>query len=210
MPDIPIPFGVRVEMIYLFGATRCQNVYHVTKGAAATSGDLTSLWTVFRDWEQNTARNFKSTNTALVLISLTATDGPGAPFYELAPNPNIFGSVAGTNVPSYTTIAIKHTSGKQGRSYRGRTYWIGLTTSLLATQDAISTANATALAGYFNTLRTNLATAGWQFCVASRYSGVNASGKAIPRASGILTPITASSCESYVDTQRHRKLPHQV
>lgn len=199
-----------VEMIYTMAGQRMQNVYHVTKGVPASSADLVALWTIFKDWENLSAKGTRASACVLVLITLTALDSAGAPFYEAGVVPNIAGAGAGMPMPSVASVTIKHTTGLAGRSFRGRSYWIGLLAAWQANADTIQQGIANTLAGYYNTLRTNLATAGWQFSVASKYSGVDANGRAIPRVTGILTPITGSTCEVGIDTQRHRKAPYQV
>lgn len=213
MPSIYTPKGVKVEMVYTLQGQRCENVYYVTNGAVATLANLQSLWTIFRDWEQNTARLDRSVHVQCVLIALTALDGPGAPYYENAVNPTIGGGINVASAPAFVSVAIKHTTGKAGRSFRGRSYWIGLITDWILGVQNIPAASANSLAGRYNTLRASLLAAGWQFCICSQYSGVqvvNGYRKAIPRASGILTPVTASTCETGIDTNRHRKIPYQV
>jgi hypothetical protein len=205
---IPVPNSVRVEMIYTLNSERVQNVYRVTNGSPATLANLQALWTLFRDWENVTAKGWRNGFASLVLISLTAEDGPGAPFYEAAVSPAIQGTQPLFAIPSLLTVCIKHITGMQGRSFRGRSYWVGLANSVPGNYNEITTSYANALAGVYTTLRTNLASAGWTFSVASLYSGVeNLPGRkrAIPRAAGILTPIIASSCEIFIDTNRHRK-----
>lgn len=210
---IPIPNGVMVELIYLIGTNRVENVYHVTRGTPATLAELQALWGTFRTWEDGTAKASRGGQASLIHIVCTALDSANAPIYEAAVIPPIVGSIVSTAMPDVVSVAIKHTSGQQGRSQRGRTYWIGLTQASIAGGGFILQAAATAFQGVYNTLRTQLAIAGWQFCVASKYSGVsviNGYRRPIPRDVGILTPITASSCETSIDTQRHRKAPHQI
>ena len=213
MSSIPIPFGVKCELIYLCGTQRVENVYYVTRGAIPTGAQLIALWTLLRDWENVTAKVQRSSQTQLVLIALTTTDGPGGPVYEAPVSPVIPGSNASGQFSCILSVAVKHTTGLAGRSYRGRSYWIGIPTNALANQESVSTTFANAIAACYTTLRTSLAAAGWTFCVASQYSGVaivDGRRRAIPRAAGFLTPITASSAEVGLDTQRHSKAPYQV
>ena len=210
MASIWVPNGVKVEMIYLLNVTRMENVYWVTNGGPATSGNLTSLWTLFRDWEQNTARAQRPTAVSLQLITITAMDSAGAPFYEAAVSPAIAGSLGQVSLPAVMSLACKHTTGLTGRSYRGRTYWIGLTRDDQENPDNIKATRRDGIQAALNTLRTNLATAGWAFSVASLYSGVDSNGRAVPRAAGVLTPVTATTVELGYDTQRHRKAPPVV
>lgn len=213
MSSIPIPNGVRVEMIYLNASQRMENVYHVTKGSPATLANLQTLWTYFRDWDGATIKAHRALACSLVLIKLTATDGPGAPVYEAAVSPAVAGTLAGVALPNTSSIAVKHTTGKQGRSYRGRTYVCGLSAGSLQNSDTILATHAANFVAWFTTMRTGLAAIGWTFCIASLYSGVvivNGKRRAVPRNEGILTAVTGSSMELGIDTQRHRKMPYQV
>lgn len=211
MPTPPTANGVRVELIFQMGVHRMENVYHVTRGTPATLAQLTALWTTFRNWHDSWGRTLQHTSCQLVLISITALDGPGAPFHEAQVSPALVGLQVAAPMPTYVSFAVKHSTGKQGRSYRGRTYVCGLANSWGALPDGTTPANAATIANVWNTLRTAyLVPAGWTFSVLSLYSGVDDDGKAIPRAAGILTPVTGSSCEVNYDTQRHRKAPFVV
>jgi hypothetical protein len=200
-------------MIYQTPSGRCENVYKVSSGAPATLANLQALWTVFRDWENATARAGRSNSIQLVLITLTANDNAGAPYYEAAVLPVIGGTVVVVPLPMVNSVAIKFTTGQQGRSKRGRSYWIGLTVNHTVNFETLTVAWASNLVGYYNTLRASLVTAGFPLQINSLYSGVtvvNGYRRAVPRAAGVLTPVTSVSCEVGLDTQRHRKLPYQV
>lgn len=210
MASIPVPNGVKIEMVYQLLSTRMENVYWATKGTPATAADLLALWTIMRDWETNSARTQRGNQVTLQLISLTAMDGPGSPFYEAAPTPPITGTVAQTMLPAVTSVAIKHSTGLAGRSYRGRTYLIGMTIGMQQNADLLQPSTQASLVTIYTALRTTLLAGGWTFCVASLYSGVDSGGRAIPRAAGVLTPVISSSVELGLDTQRHRKAPYIV
>lgn len=213
MPFIPIPNGVSVEMIYTMGTQRFENVYTVTKGTPATLADLNALVTLMRNWEQVTARLQRTNQVFLVQVDATALDAPGAPAVTVPVLPSIGGSQNNGITAGFITVAVKHTSGLSGRSFRGRSYWIGLGATDITFNDLLSQARVDAIAATYNTLRTNLLAAGWTFCIASKYSGVtivDGRRRAVPRAVGILTPVAASTAERGIDTNRHRKLPYQV
>lgn len=212
MSTILVPNGVMVEMIYTQGAQRLENVYWVTNGGVPTAANLLALWTLFKDWENTSGRTQRMTPITLVLISLTSRHAIGAPVYEAAPSPLIVGQQPAAVSSPFNTLAVRHTTGLAGRSYRGRTYHIGMAQSWPDTDGLVTLAVAAAVAATYNQLRTNLAAAGWVLSVASLYSGVTTvSGyrRAIPRAAGFLTPIINSTCERGVDTRRSRKVPQQ-
>lgn len=212
MPTILVPYGITCEMIYTQGSQRLENVYWVTKGTVPIAADLTALWTLFRDWENTSGKTQRMSPVSCVLISLASRHAVGAPVYEAAVSPVIAGSQPAAVAPPFNTMAVRHSTGLSGRSYRGRTYHIGMAQVWNDGDGLVTAVVANAIAACYNLLRTNLATAGWTLCVASLYSGVemvNGYRRGIPRAAGILTPILTSTCERGIDTRRSRKIPQQ-
>lgn len=207
------PNGIRAELIYIANGQRLENVYHFTKGSPATGADLEALRAILVNWENVNAKTQRAANYSLVLVELTALDNASAPFLSSATGLPIVGTFAGAALPAFVTVAIKHSTGKSGRSFRGRTYWLGLGQGHLLNNDTVIPASAAALAAGYNTLRSNAAAGGFTFVVNSMYSGVVIVGgrrRAIPRAAGVMTAITQSTCEIGVDTNRHRKLPYTI
>lgn len=210
MSFIPVAGGCKVELVYVVGLQRVENVYWIKKtgGGNFTAADLDTVSGVFYAWENLVARLRRHTGTHCDIFRATAMHSPGAPFVEYVMNLN--GSLAGTNIPTVATVAVKHGTGLSGRSFRGRSYWIGLATGQVASVDTITATAQVDLIFAYNDLRTRLLAAGYVFCVCSLYSGVtivNGRRRAIPRAAGILTPVVASTCGIGIDTQRHRKAP---
>lgn len=213
MAFIPIPTGIQVEMIYTWQNQRMQNVYCVSKGTPATTGDVAQVFALFESWERNVAKNRRHGLVACTQCDVTALDAIGAPVKSGIFFPTINGALGTNPLPAFVSLAVKHTTGLSGRSFKGRTYHIGLTTGQAPLGDQISQADADSTATIYNTLRTTLLASGYTFMVASRYSGVtivNGYRRAVPRAVGIMTPVVQSVAERYLDTQRHRKLPFQT
>lgn len=214
MAAIPVPNGISVEMIYTHSSQRVENVYWLRPVVIPSTPDLVAIATAFRDWEQATARLQRVNAVSLVLIVAADRSAVGMPIYELPVSPVITGSIApGTYMSPMVTLAVRHGTGLAGRSFRGRTYHIGLHTTLANADGTLPLATAASVAGIYNTLRANLLTAGYVLCVCSMYSGVqvvNGYRRPIERDAGILTPILLSSAENTLDTNRHRKLPQSV
>jgi hypothetical protein len=208
MSTIPVPNGIIAEMIYTYSGTIMENVYWFQKTGPHTLSDLTTLAGQLRLWEQNTARTHRSATGCLTRIVCTSRHTLGAPTYEEPVDPNICGAIGAVGFPPHQTLACRHTTGLAGRSFRGRTYWISGNYTTQTSDGQVGATYASNVAAVYQTLRTQLAAAGFVFSVASLYSGVeyiNGRRRGIPRASGILTPITATSVDRGIDTQRHRK-----
>lgn len=207
MSTIYSPNTVMVEMIHLHGSNRVENVYHVQMPNAPTAGDLTAIFNVFDNWERNTARLHRINLTSWVAYSLTSIHAAGQPFLAGSVLPAaVGGALNGQGYPS-VTVAIKFATGLSGRSYRGRAYWIGLPVNEVDTNGLIVASRVTAIIAAYNTLKAALTTAGYTLVVCSKYSGVDYSTgrrKAIPRATGLNTPVTSITADNYVDSQRRR------
>lgn len=206
MASVPTPNGISATMVYTYNSQRICNVFHFTRPAPATLANLVSLGGILQSWDSASNKGLRHSSCSLVLISLKALDSAGSPFYDHVVSPAIAGTSTGTAMPSYCTVAVKHTTGLGGRSYRGRTYLCGLATGIVSAPDNIVPASAASVNTIYSTMRANTLAGGFTFCVASFYSGVDGSGRAIQRATGVMTPVTASECGIGLDTQRHRKI----
>jgi hypothetical protein len=109
----------------------------------------------------------------------------------------ITGTNSNAGCSNNVTLAVKWQTGYAGRSYRGRTYFIGLTENNV-TGDTVAGAYASGLQGAFEQLMSDLDGAGFGMGVLSRYHN-NA-----PRTAGVLTPITSVSVDTVIDSQRRR------
>lgn len=199
MPFVPIPNTVQVETVFTWDGQYCENVYHCQRDLGYDVSDMNNLLDVFRTWWDT---HLKPIVPAVVSLSnLIATDqasqtGPRTEDQTGLP-------IAGTNnaaaLPNNVTVAVRWTTEQRGRSYRGRTYHIGLTENHVTANALISTVQTSLITAY-NQLIVDVTTAGWVLVVASRFSN-NA-----PRVTGLATPITAATLDPTVDSQR-RRLP---
>lgn len=216
MPTILTPSVVMCELIFTHYATRIENVYHVKVPAGApTVADLNAIRAVFTDWHSPASgtglRQIQSTICGLAMQRLTSLHSIGAPVVEHVPSPVLFGTVAGNYEP-HRTLCVKWSTGLGGRAYRGRTYHCGLPYGVGA-DGLIAPATIATMQTVYASLITKLATAGYTLCVVSKYQGVqmvNGYRRGIPRSQGVATPIVSVSIERGIDTQRHRKFPHNV
>lgn len=204
---IPTPRGVQVALQYLAGTLEAYNIFNVRCPAAATSADLTAIATVFEAWWRNEWKPAHSNLVNAARMTLTALDGPGAPYLLYTPPaPVIAGTMGNPLYPPQVTVAVALRTGLSGRSYRGRVYTPFLSQTVALTNGLMTAANNTIIYNAYLALVTRLNTAGYPLCVLSLYSGVDGAGKKIARAAGILTPVTTIAVGLRADTQR-RRLP---
>lgn len=203
---IPTTNGIKVTMVYTLLGQRVCNVYHFTNGHAVTLAELQALATIMQTWENGQGKNLRSLGSFWVGCYTKGLDAPGSPVWDLIPVTFLAGTTGGGALASFVTLAVRHTTGLSGRSYRGRSYVCGLSTGSTATADTVTAGFANLCTTVYTNLRTSALTGGFTFVVNSLYSGVDGSGKAIPRSNGKMTPIIASEGGIYLDTQRHRKV----
>jgi hypothetical protein len=124
------------------------------------------------------------------------------------------GLVAGPSIAAGLSKAITHRTGLAGKSFRGRTFMCGVDAAHVPIPesgkiDASYCANAViAFTTLIARVAAELATA--QLVVLSRYGGAPpVAGHSVPRATGVMTPITAFGyADLNVDFQRRRAPGH--
>lgn len=208
MPFIPAENTARIELVYSQGGQIVENVYHVEFGFVPAPTDLEDMATVFKDWWNTNLQPYVANTVSLNVIKardLTTDSGSAIEYTTGLP---ILGASAVQPLPNGSTLAIKWTTGLAGRSFRGRTYHIGLVTSELADPNHISTGFQTTLANAYQALISAVEGTGNNLVVASFYHGVDTAGKPIPRSTAVLTIIDNAVVNTTIDSQR-RRLPER-
>jgi len=199
MPFVPIPNTALVELRMTQGEQLIENTFHVEKEGILTVSDLQDIGATFVDWFDNHRNLVIGTVTLreVAVRDLTTASSLGIIYATGLP---LVGLLAGSAMPNSTTIAVKWGTGLSGRSFRGRTYHIGLAESQVS-NNSIETATVTGLLASYNLLLTSINGSGYTMVVASRVAN------GVPRTTGGTTPIlSASFADITVDSQR-RRLP---
>lgn len=197
MPFVPIPNTARVELRYTQDGQQMANVFHVEKSATLTVTDLQAIGTIFVDWYETLLPLVSNSVTLreISLIDQSAASSIGIIWNTGLP---LIGGSASAAMPNGTSIAIKWGTGLTGRSFRGRTFHIGLGEAEITANTLQSTFASNLLAAY-NALLTGFEETAYTLVVASRYTN-NA-----PRVTGVTTPIlTAALADLTLDRQWKR------
>lgn len=197
MAFIPVPNVASVEMIFEQAGQRLENVYHVKKSSPFDEVGLSGAAQLFADWWDEELKPQVAGNVSLVLIVAKALDSETAPAVEFTTGLPLTGP--GTNIPNpgNVTVAIRWTTGLRGRSFRGRTYHIGLTQGAIVA-NSLATENQALLLGAYQTLLSSLSLSTMSLVVVSKYANH------VARTTGIATDITAASLDGSLDSQRRR------
>jgi hypothetical protein len=91
-----------------------------------TAGDLTALKDLYLAWENDLGNNDRSNEISLINVYIRDLTVQNGIILDFPVTPAIVGARASPVLPMHSTLAVKHTTGIAGRSYRGRTYFIGL------------------------------------------------------------------------------------
>lgn len=203
MTFVPTLDGVRICMRFSQEGQQVCNVYHVIDEDAATPARLMAIAEVFKDWWDTNVRPATSNTVSLQAVEAKDISAEFGVAVENTTGLPLAGAVVG-QLPNSVTLAVKHITGFMGRSFRGRTYHIGLAPASLEPTDAnfVTPAVQAQISGFYNTLRTELFTFGVNLAVLSLVEGGN------PRLAGLLTPIISSAANRAIDNQR-RRLPER-
>jgi len=199
MPFQPVPQTIRVEPVYTYDGQYCTNITHYKYEVPVDEAELAlfaAAW--INEWVTNikVAQPTNVTLNALKVTDLSSEFAPGIEFVGALPQN---GSLTGVGLPNNVTVAVRLMTALRGRSFRGRSYHIGVRNTDTAL-NLITTTFATLLTTGYNAQRQISTTQAYQQVVVSRYQG------GALRAEGVATPVTGVQVDRTIDSQR-RRLP---
>lgn len=164
----PVPSTAKVAVITSNGISTFVNTFHFRNPNQWGLSDLESLLQVVAaSWVNDFMTSISS---AIVFLrtegrGLRAQTDVAAEF--VLPTP-VSGSRPGDPLPSNVSFAVTHLTGFSGRSYRGRTFFAGLSESDVS-GDLLSVGRADAFKNALGSLLNLTALAGWTMVVVSRF-----------------------------------------
>ena len=202
MAFVPVPNGAQVEMRYSYLGERVENVFwvYVPGSASPDVADLEAIAGIFHDWWDGHIKTIQSANATLREIYVTDQSSSAGSAFTFSTGLPADGANTQEPLPGNVSLTVSLRSSLRGRSFRGRSYIIGLTENQVS-GNLLTTAAANAWLAAYDELVNALNTGPYILAVCSRVSG------GAPRAAGVLTPIIdAVLVDTYVDSQR-RRLP---
>lgn len=201
LPYVPFVNVAQVDMIYGLGENTSENVFNVLGGAPWTITTLTNLISAFAGWEADVGSLLRSHQFGLEKIVATdLTTQTSSSVVSTAGLP-INGQVIANAYPENVTFAVKANTNLRGRSYRGRTYWIGLWEDIIVVDQISPTTAANIVAALNNLLTLMTPVNAGQMVVASRQNN------GVRRTTGVATPITHYSYVDLTSDSQRRRLP---
>lgn len=201
MAFTPVPNTCEIVPQFLWDGQRCANVHHVEFDAPPTVGDMTVLGQNYIGWWQTFIQTaFAPTTLSLTSVIVRDLTSANAPAVEVPADPPIVGTIA-NSLPNNVTLAVKWITALRGRSFRGRTFHVGLAEGHII--------NNVLTGAFVNSLQNaydELAAALTDTLTGAAMVVVSKIGNGVPRNPGITTEIVAAVLDVVVDSQR-RRLP---
>jgi len=202
MPFVPFPTTCQVELVFVLGSQICENVFHVKQDTDWDAAGLNSVAGTIRDWWIASVRTHVNEFMRLTKVKARGLASSSDAGIEIAVSTGNAGTNTSQPMPNNAALAVKWSTGLTGRSYRGRTYHMGLSASdvYTTTGSLINTSFQATITAAYAALLTAVNIGDQSLVVASRMAD------SMPRTEGVSTPIIACSVEGTIDSQR-RRLP---
>lgn len=200
MPFVPFNNTIRLDVIFVQDGQRVENVHHFIVDETPDVATAASLCEAYKTWWVNNLRSSIPTNVSLVEIIGTIMENENDPVVSYTTGLPVAGTSGGHAMPNSVTVAVKLNTAYRGRSYRGRTYYIGLVEEQIDDNKINNTFAATLKGWYEDLMALSVDVGPAVLGVASKYSH-----KAL-RQTGVITPVTSVTVDQYIDSQR-RRLP---
>lgn len=197
MPFQPVPQGIQVLANYRQAGQELQSQFYFDRNATVEEEDVEGAAQVVLDWLANSWADVAS--NAVTIASVIATDMSveGGVQRTLVPIGTLTGALSSPALPTGSTITASWRTGLSGRSFRGRTYHVGLTEAQVQNNEVTPTERLALFEAYAQLITDSIAF-GSRLSVCSRVSG------GVLRPNAILTTINAVIVEAYIDSQRRR------
>lgn len=201
MPFQPAPDIAQVTVFQRLDGQNVENVFHFhSDSGPITAISIEDLATGVGDYwglnmlPQQTAQLLMHHVTALDLSSAAGVVGSSR-------SGTGFGGQSNDFLPNNVAVCMSLRTGLSGRSFRGRSYFAGLTEQQVTGNDVEPDALAAIEAAYTGMLGSGTLATGWSLCILSRVTA------GAPRLEGVSTLVTSALVlDSTVDSQR-RRLP---
>jgi hypothetical protein len=203
MAFVPVANTAKVALLFTQYGQHLVNTLWFKKASPITSADLTTLCTALNSWviaEMLPNQGSTVTYNGSEAVDMTTAGGTGVLVPVTSGNT---GGIAGGGLPTNVTASVKFLTGLTGRSHRGRNYFIGLTNSGISGDELLS-GSVTNILGIYDALGSYLVSTAFDQVIASLYSGVDSTGKPIPRAAGVTTVVVSYAMDIALDAMRRR------
>jgi hypothetical protein len=200
MAFVPFEDTIKLEGVFSWGGQICENVHYFKVDATPDVALCEELAAEYIQWWNQWMMSVVSTGAALTKVKCTIMEAENSPGIEYSTGLPSVGADASPSMPNNVTIAVRWVTALRGRSYRGRTYHIGLTENSVVHNGLLPAALTQLLNGYTELIGLTTSVGPAALCVASRVSN------GVERTAGLMTPVDSVVIDGTIDSQR-RRLP---
>lgn len=197
MPFQPVANAAQCLINYRQAGQALQSQLYFLTNESEASNVLTSIAQMVADWLTNSWAPVATTAAEVVSLIVTDVNEEGGDQITFTPIGALTGDIVSPPMPTGTTITASWRTGQAGRSYRGRTYHVGLTEQQVVA-NAVDSGSRTALQSAYAQLIIDANVNDTPLVVASRVSG------GVPRVVGVATKVLTVVVDEYIDSQRRR------
>lgn len=200
MPSVPTPNVAEIEIRTTLDGQPIENTLYAEFVGTITGAILDALAVAVEDWFATNLIPWLSDH--LVMREVYVHDMSAGSGLQATSNTHsgTTGAITTVAMPGQVAWVVKFLTGLAGRSFRGRNYVGGLSSTYCA-GDFITAGFAAGIVGAYQMLLTGggILPTDWQWVVVSRQSG------GVPRVTGLTTPVNnVGFTDLIVDTQRNR------
>lgn len=175
------------------------NRHYFATASVPTLEDLTDIADGYMDFAIEGYKAVMESNWSLTGVVVRAMNVEAGLEYNQPTLLPVNGDLGSGRLPNQVTYTVTWLTGLVGRSYRGRTYAVGVSAAAVATgQKRLTDASQAGLQSVWEGLRSSMETAGHAMQVVSLYED------GLPRVEGVTTPIVSTRVNFPLATQRRR------
>lgn len=206
MPFVPVANVAEVELRMRLAGQSIENTLYFQFASGPSPAELSALGGDILDWWVASYGGLVTSNVQLIEVNctdLTSATGPQV----ATPATDTFGTGGTSTLSNNVALCVSFRTANRGRSFRGRNYISGISTTQLVDSNTFEVSYAEAVHDAYNGLNSALSvSADW--VVVSRFSGKSGTPpRPTPRVAGIATLVTAVVIvDRTVDSMR-RRLP---
>lgn len=198
MAFIPAPNTVKVTLSFLWAGQIVEMTLAVRKASAWDTSEMDDLAAVVKTWWDSSLKNLMSSVVGFTNINLLDMTTDSSPSIDYPVSPVEFGANGTGSVQNNVSLVTSFKTDKRGRSYRGRSYMVGVPGNAIFNSGTATAAYSAGLVASWLALVAAFVGNAWEHVVVSRYHDLAA------RLVADIEPITAYSVELNFDSQRRR------
>jgi len=207
MPFVPASGVIEVQSVYLLDGQIVENTCYVFNTVPWDEASITAMLETIKNVIVTQLLPILSNTIHLVRLIGTLLDAIDSISVVNVVSPPQPGGDASQALPNNVTYTVTFLTSGRGRSSRGRNYVPGLAAAARSGANGIDAGFRSDLLSYYDALLAAVNTGTTTLGVLSRFSGVDADKKPIPRTEGVFRGITGfTTFDNTIDSQR-RRLP---